>query len=181
LFLLALIALGLLAAGLLAAHLTIFASGGSPSRGAAGAKLVPSRTPAAGALIGSPVDGTILAVSVAENLIAIQPDSGAPVEALVTASSKITRGGAAASLASLIPGEAVIVTFSAGPGGALVVSYLQDIESVPTNAPSPTYVPYSPPAYYPPSYPTPKPKKSPKPKLTPPTNGPSAPAPPSPG
>ncbi len=176
---LALVAIGLLAAGLLAARLTIFATGGSPGPGIGAAKPTPSRSSIPGGLIGSPVDGTILAVSVAENLIAIQPDSGAPVQAVVTASSKITRGGSPATLASLIPGEAVVVTFSPGPGGTLVVAKLQDIESVPTNAPSPSYVPYSPPAFYPsnpatPNSPTPKPKKSPKPKLTPPTVSPSA-------
>ncbi|MHB1575816.1 MAG: hypothetical protein ACYCX9_04775 [Candidatus Dormibacteria bacterium] len=175
--LLALVALGLLAAGLLAARLTIFASGGSPHTGATAAKLTPTRTSSPGTLIGTPIDGTILALSVAENLIAIQPDSGAPVEATVTANSKITRGGSPATLGGLIPGEAVIVTFSAGPHGTLVVARLQDIESVPTNTPSPTYVPNPLPAYYP----TPKPKKGPKPKLTPPPAGPSTQPPPSPG
>lgn len=174
----ALVALGLLAAGLLAARFTIFASNGPPAHRAA--RLAPSTTPAASVPIGSPVDGTILAVSVAQSLIGIQPASGSPVEATVTATSKLTRGGRPATLGSLIPGEAVIVTFAVGPHQTLVVAELQDIESVPTNTPSPSYAAYAPPPYYPSSAPTPKHKKDHKSKLTPPPIGPSAPPPASP-
>ncbi len=166
----ALVALGLLAAGLLAASLTIFASGGPTPKSSSVAKLGPTKTPAASSLVGAPVDGTILALSVAQSLIAIQPAAGRPVEALVTSSSKITRGGAPATLSSLIPGEAVIVTFSAGSQGTLIVARLQDIESVPTNTPSPTYVPSYSPSYY---SPAPTPRKSPGPTPTPPSSSPS--------
>ncbi|MHB1640267.1 MAG: hypothetical protein ACYCUD_10595 [Candidatus Dormibacteria bacterium] len=165
----ALVALGLLAAGLLAARLTIFGSVGTTPQSSAAAKLSPTKTPAVSSLVGAPVDGTILALSVAQSLIAIQPAAGQPVEALVTSGSKITRGGAPATLSSLIPGEAVIVTFSAGPHGTLIVARLQDIESVPTNTPSPTYVPSYSPSYYP----TPTQTKPPKSKVTPPTSQPS--------
>ncbi|MHB1525432.1 MAG: hypothetical protein ACYCZN_03995 [Candidatus Dormibacteria bacterium] len=164
-------ALGVLAAGLLAASLTIFATnpGGSsqpsPSASNHGAKSATS------SLVGRPIDGTIVAVSVTESLIAIQPSVGTTVQASVTASSNITRGGVKASLASLIPGEAVIVTFAAGPGGTLVVTQLQDIESVPTNTPSPTPTPFY---YY---YPTPTPSApvTPTPSAAPSPGGPPSP------
>jgi len=165
----AIAALAILGVGLLAASLTIFAS--NPT-GASAPRPAASGGGGAGAnssLVGTPVDGTIVAVSVAENLIAIQPSVGAPVQALVTSSSSLTRGGLKVNLASLIPGESVIVTFKAGPGGTLVVAQLQDIESVPTNTPSPTPTPYY---YY-----TPTPSPAPRPSSA----APSPPAVPTPG
>ncbi len=164
-------ALGVLAAGLLAASSTIFATNPagsfqpSPSTSSHGATSAPS------GLVGRPIDGTIVAVSVTESLIAIQPSAGTAVQASVTASSNITRGGTKASLASLIPGEAVIVTFAAGPGGTLVVTQLQDIESVPTNTPSPTPTP----SYTPTPSPTPTASVTPTPSAAPSSGGPPSP------
>ena len=141
----ALAALAVLAAGLLAASLTIFASTPPQPSSPRSQASNPGTGGANSSLVGTPIDGTILAVSAAENLIAIQPSVGSPVQALVDSSSSITRGGAKVGLASLIPGEAVIVTFTSGAGGTLVVAQLRDIESVPTNTPSPTPTPF----YYP--------------------------------
>ena len=166
----AIAALAILAAGLLAVSLTIFAT----SRAGSFAPRPPASdragSAAASGLVGRPIDGTIVAVSVAESLIAIQPSVGAPVQASVTASSNITRGGAKADLASLIPGEAVIVTFTAGPAGTLVVSQLQDIESIPTNTPSPTPTPF----YTPTPTATPTPSAAPSPSGAPVSPAPSA-------
>jgi len=90
----------------------------------------PSQT-AVSNLVGRPIDGTLVAVSAATNVVAIQPNTGNPVQATVNASSKITRAGVTATLASLIPGEAVVVTFSQTSNGALLVTQLQDIVSLP--------------------------------------------------
>ena len=146
LILFAVAALAVLAAGLLAASLTNFAS--NPAHPSAARSPVSNQGAGAAnsSLVGTPIDGTIVAVSAAENLIAIQPSVGSPVQALVNSSSNITRGGAKVGLASLIPGESVIVTFTSGPGGTLVVARLQDVESVPTNTPSPTPTPFYTPA-----------------------------------
>lgn len=178
-------ALAVLAAGLLAASLTIFASN-SPHPSA-------PRSPAShqgsgganSSLVGTPIDGTIVAVSAAENLIAIQPSVGSPVQALVNSSSIITRGGAKVGLGSLIPGESVIVTFTSGAGGTLVVAQLRDIESVPTNTPSPTPTPFYSPTYTPapsveptPPSPSPTPSTGPTPGGGPP---PGKGGPPTPG
>jgi len=172
----AIVALGVLAGGLLAASQTIFA-GNAPSGGRAqhGA-LAPTKTPATSSLVGSPLDGTILAVSLAENTIAIQPVNGAAIQVTVTAGSKLTKDGAAVSLASLIPGEDCVVTLSQGPGGTLVVQQLQDIVSIPTNTPSPTYFPTS--TYFPtPTY-SPRPTPAVHPSPGPPTpSGPGTPLP----
>lgn len=161
LILFAVAALGVLAIGLLAAALTIFAPVHPAGRNRAAAS---TPTPASSGLVGRPIDGTLVAVSVSSSLIAVQPASGNPVEATVTSTSKITRAGATVPLASLIPGEAVVVTFAAGPGGTLVVTQLQDIISLPTNTPSPTFTPQ-------PTF-TPTPTSEPSPT-------PTAPGPPS--
>ncbi|MGH7609483.1 MAG: hypothetical protein ACREOD_06025 [Candidatus Dormibacteria bacterium] len=156
LILFAILALAVLGVGLALASLTIFAVGQGPHHGKGALIIRTSPTPSANALVGQPVDGTLVAVSVGENLIAIQPDGGSAVQATIDAHSQITRGGAAAGIGDLIPGDAVIVTFSAGPHGGLVVATLQDIETVPTNTPSPTPAPPTPP-------PTPNPEPSPGP------------------
>ena len=165
LILFAIAALAVLAVGILAASLTVFAPP-APSNQGAGASATP--TPASSGLVGHPLSGTLLAVSVASSLVAIQPASGTAVEATVTPQSKITRGGAPASIASLIPGEAVVVTLAPGPAGTLVVVQLQDIISLPTNTPSPTFTPT----------PTAAPAESPTP---PPTVPPGTPPPTPPG
>lgn len=158
-------ALGVLAAGMVAASLTIFASaGGSGSHSRAGS-IHPSASPSVSSLVGSPINGTIVAVSVAENLVAIQPSAGAPIQAFVNSNSKITRGGAASSLSALIPGEAVVVTFSQGPNGTLLVAQLNDVESLPTNTPSPTFTPT--PFASPTAQDSPGPGPSPQPPITP--------------
>ena len=165
LILFAIAALAVLAVGILAASLTIFAPP-APSNQGVGSGSTP--TPASSGLVGHPIDGTLLAVSVAAGTVAIQPSSGTAVEATVTAQSKITRGGAAAPLSSLIPGEAVVVTFASGPAGTLVVVQLQDIISLPTNTPSPTFTP------------TPTPSLEPTPRPSPTASPGSPPTPPGP-
>lgn len=182
----ALAALAVLAAGLLAASLTIFASPPSHPSSPRSQASTPGTGAANSSLVGTPIDGTILAVSAAENLIAIQPSVGSPVQALVDSSSSITRGGAKVGLGSLIPGEAVIVTFTSGAGGTLVVAQLRDIESVPTNTPSPTPTPFY---FYPspsveptpsPTSPNPSPSTGPTPGGGPPSPGGNG-GPPTPG
>ncbi len=158
-------ALGLLAAGLIAASLTIFGRAGATSTHSRAGAIHPTSSPSVSSLVGSPINGTIVAVSVSENLVAIQPSAGAPIQAFVNASSKITRGGAAAPLSSLIPGEAVVVTFSQGPNGTLLVAVLNDVESLPTNTPSPTFTPT--PQYSATPSPTTGPGASPQPPITP--------------
>jgi hypothetical protein len=103
-----------------------------------------------------------------QNLVAIQPDGGDQVQASVTAKSAITRGGAAVPISELISGDSVIVTFSQGPSGTLVVQNLEDIETVPTNVPNFPLVPE----------PTPTPTPSPSPTTFPfPSPAPSGPNP----
>lgn len=143
--------LAVLAAGLLAASQTIFAPVPPPSKHGSGSP--GSTSTATAGLVGRPIDGTITALSVANSVIAIQPDAGQPVQASVVPTSKITLAGKPAQLGSLIPGEAVVVTFAKGTKGGLVVEQLQDIQSVPTNTPSPTYQPT----------PTPRPTAPPQP------------------
>lgn len=138
LVLFAIVAIGIFVAGVLAASLTIFAPVHTAGRKRSATS---SPTPASSSLVGHPIDGTLVAVSLTSNLVAIQPTSGSPLQAAVTSASKITRNGSALPLASLIPGEAVVVTFSAGPRGTLVVAQLQDLVSLPTNTPSPTFTP----------------------------------------
>ncbi len=163
LILFAIVALAVLAVGVLAASLTVFAPP-TPTNQGVGSGSTP--TPASSGLVGHPIDGTLLAVSLVSGTVAIQPSSGTAVEATVTAQSKITRGGAAAPLSSLIPGEAVVVTFASGPGGTLVVVQLQDIISLPTNTPSPTFTPTPSPTQEPP--PSPSPTASPGTQPSPP-------------
>jgi len=130
----AIIALSVLGVGLGIASLTIFAVGNTPSNNQAAVGISPSSSPSpTNSLVGHPVDGTIVGIWIAPNLIAIQPAGGEPVEATVTTKSVVTRGGATATLDDLIPGDAVVVTFSQGPKGTLLVANLQDIETVPTN------------------------------------------------
>ncbi len=172
----AIVALGVLAGGLLAASQTIFASNGSNGGSARHGAIAPSTSPSSSSLVGTPLDGTILAVSLAENTVAIQPVNGAAIQATVTSTSKLTKDGATVGLASLIPGEDCIVTLSEGPGGTLLVEQLQDIVSIPTNTPSPTYFPT--PTFFP--KPTPVVHPSPGPPTpanpgTPVPGGPSQP------
>jgi hypothetical protein len=141
LIVLGIVSLGVLAVGLATISLTIFSvgkAGPAPKHPSS----THSPTQALSDLVGRPIDGTVVAVSVDTNVIAIQPDTGNPVQADVNASSKITKSGAATTLASLIPGDAVIVTFTQTPSGALLVAQLRDIVSLPTNAPAPTPTPY---------------------------------------
>jgi hypothetical protein len=134
--------LGVLAVGLTALSLTILSVGRvAPAQKLPASTHSPSQT-AVSNLVGRPIDGTLVAVSAATNVVAIQPNTGNPVQATVNASSKITRAGVTATLASLIPGEAVVVTFSQTSNGALLVTQLQDIVSLPTNTPTPTPTQY---------------------------------------
>lgn len=138
----AIISLSVLGVGLGIASLTIFAVGNSPGKGHAAVATSPKASPSSvTSLVGQPIDGTIVGLWLDENLIAIQPAGGEPVQATVTAKSVLTRGGVATTLGDLISGEAVIVTFSAAPKGTLVVVNLQDIETVPTNTPSGSLTP----------------------------------------
>lgn len=141
LIILGLASLGVLAVGLVTISLTIFSVGkAGPSQKQPASTHTPAQ--ALTDLVGRPIDGTVVAVSVDTNVIAIQPDSGNPVQAEVNASSKITKSGAATTIASLIPGDAVIVTFTQTSSGALLVAQLQDIVSLPTTTPTPTPTPY---------------------------------------
>ncbi len=166
----AIIALSVLGVGLGIASLTIFAVGNSPGKGNAAAAISPHSSPSSSSsLVGRQIDGTIVGLWLDANLIAIQPAGGEPVQATVTAKSVLTRGGVATTLGDLISGEAVIVTFSQGPKGTLVVANLQDIETVATNRPSGSL--------------TPVPNVTPTPTATPtptPNPGPSVPFSPSP-
>jgi hypothetical protein len=149
---------GVLAVGLTTLSLTILSVGRvAPARKLPAGTSSPSQT-AVSTLVGRPIDGTLVAVSAATNVVAIQPDTGNPVQATVNASSKITRAGATATITSLIPGEAVIVTFTQTPNGALLVTQLQDIVSLPTNTPTPTPTQYP---YFQPSLGDSKPGHSP--------------------
>ncbi|HVC39512.1 MAG TPA: hypothetical protein VNH20_06020 [Candidatus Dormibacteraeota bacterium] len=171
---LAIVSLSVLGVGLVVASLTIF-SVGAPSKGHTLVAISPGGSPSAtDALVGRPIDGTIVGISVGANLIAIQPAGGQPVQAAVTAKSTLTRGGTAATLTDLIPGDAVVVTFSQGPGRTLVVATLQDIETVPTNTPSGSLTPL------PDVTPTPTATPEPSPSSTPPPGPPGPPGPPAP-
>ncbi|HVB14685.1 MAG TPA: hypothetical protein VNH38_08035 [Candidatus Dormibacteraeota bacterium] len=173
----AIIALSVLGVGLGIASLTIFAVGNVPGKSHAAVGLSPSSSPSpANSLVGRPIDGTIVGLWLQENLIAIQPAGGQPVQATVTAKSTITLAGAPSSLADLIPGDAVTVTFSQGPKGTLLVATLQDIQTVPTNAPSGAITPL--PDVTPTPTATPLPPPTPTPTATPPA--PSPPHPPGP-
>ncbi|MGH7611825.1 MAG: hypothetical protein ACREN4_07375 [Candidatus Dormibacteria bacterium] len=165
LILFAILALAVLGVGLALASLTIFAVGRTPSHHAA--ILHPTPTPTASpsstsSLVGQPVDGTLVAVWVDQNLVAIQPEGGRPVQATITTQSQITRGGAASSIAALIPGDDVIVVFGQGPHRTLLVQSLQDVEAFPTNTPTalpPTPTPTPSPTA--PGGPSPEPSGSP--------------------
>jgi hypothetical protein len=168
----AIVALSVLGVGLGIASLTIFAvgTGSGPTRPTVA--ISPSKSPAAAnSLVGRPIDGTVMGLWVDENLIAIQPAGSQTVQATVTTKSALTRGGAAAVLSDLIPGDAVVVTFSQGPKDTLLVASLQDVETVPTNAPSG------------PLSPVPNVTSAPAPTLVPtptPTPAPGPPGPPGP-
>jgi len=168
----AIIALSVLGVGLGIASLTIFTVGNSPGKSHAAAAISPKSSPSSvSSLVGRPIDGTIVGISLAANLIAIQPAGAEPVQATVTAKSVLTRGGVTTPLGDLISGEAVIVTFSQGPKGTLLVVNLEDIETVPTNTPSGTLAPL-------PNV-TPTPAAAPAPTPGPPAN-PGPPGNPSP-
>ena len=153
----AIVALSVLGVGLGIASLTIFSVGSNPGTGRLAVEVSPSASPsAANALVGRPIDGTIVGLWADQNLIAIQPAGQLPVQATVTSKSALTRGGSAAALSDLIPGDAVIVTFSQGAKGTLLVVTLQDIETVPTNTPKAPLTPI------PSSTPTPPPNPSPE-------------------
>lgn len=154
----AIIALSVLGVGLGIASLTIFAVGNTPGKSHAAAVTSPSSSASVDALVGHPIDGTIVGLWDGANLIAIQPAGEEPVQATVTAKSVLTLAGASTSLNDLISGDAVIVTFGQGPKGTLVVTTLDDIQTVPTNSggssvtplpnvtPTPTAAPPPPPS-----------------------------------
>lgn len=139
----AILSLSVLGVGLAVASLTIF------SVGRGGHITVPtsvenSPTPSASSiseLVGKQINGTLVGVWVDKNLVVIQPQGGQPVQALVTAKSSITRGGVPTPVSELISGDAVVVTFVAGPKSVLEVGTLNDVETVPTNTPPPTATP----------------------------------------
>ncbi|MGC1909069.1 MAG: hypothetical protein WA809_05645 [Candidatus Dormiibacterota bacterium] len=163
----AIIALSVLGVGLGIASLTIFAVGSSPSKNQAAVGISPSSSPTStNSLVGHQIDGTIVGIWIAPNLIAIQPAGGEPVEATVTTKSVLTRGGATATLDDLIPGDAVIVTFSQGPKRTLLVATLQDIETVPTNTPSGSLTPLPNVTPTPTATPPPTPTPTPTPTTT---------------
>jgi hypothetical protein len=166
----AIAALSVLGVGLGVASVTILSIGKVPGRTHGAVITSPSSSPSASALVGHPIDGTIVGISLGENQIAIQPAGEQPVLASVTAKSAITRAGAASSLGLLIPGDAVIVTFGQGPKGTLLVVTLQDIVTVPTSQPNAPLTPL------PGVTPTPTPR--PTPAATPPPSSPPPPLPP---
>lgn len=169
----AIISLSVLGVGLGVASLTIFAVGNSsPGNSQGAAATSPKASPSAtnSSLIGQQIDGTIVGMWLDENLIAIQPAGGEPVQASVTAKSVLTRGGSTTTLGDLISGDAVVVTFGAGPRGTLVVVNLNDIETVPTNSSSGSLTPL------PNVTPTPTPTPAPTPVLGP-GPGPTFPVP----
>jgi hypothetical protein len=161
----AIAALSVLGVGLGVASVTIFSIGKVPTGRHSAALTSPSSSPTASALIGHPVDGTIVGISLGENQLAIQPAGEQTVLATVTAKSVITRAGATSSLGLLIPGDAVIVTFGAGTGGTLLVVTLDDIVTVPTSHPNAPLTPL--PGVTPTPTPTPAPTPSPAPTPTP--------------
>jgi len=171
----AIIALSVLGVGLGVASFTIFSVGTGSGKGHAAVTTSPQSSPSpVNSLVGHPIDGTIVGIWLAQNLIAIQPAGAEPVDATVTATSVITRGGSASSLGDLISGDAVIVTFSQGPKGTLLVANLQDIETVPTNTPSGTLTPLPNVTPTPTATPVPTPTPSPQPSPQgPPSGGPS--------
>ncbi len=158
----AILALSVLGVGLAVASLTIFSvgnqqPGAAPVRGDS-----PSATPSSiSSLIGHPVNGTLIGVWVDKNLVVIQPQGGQPVQALVTAKSQLSRGGSPVPISELISGDAVVVTFVAGPRETLEVATLNDVETLPTNTPNTTLAPSYPPT------PTPRPTAVPTPTPTP--------------
>jgi hypothetical protein len=160
----AILALSVLGVGLGVASVTIFSIGKPVGRHAA-VGTSPSSSPSANVLVGHPIDGTIVGISLGENQIAIQPAGEQPVLATITATSAITRAGAPSSLGLLIPGDAVIVTFGAGPKGTLVVVTLDDIVTVAGNQPSAPLTPL--PGVTPTPTPTPSPTPPPTPTPTP--------------
>ncbi|MGH7641215.1 MAG: hypothetical protein ACREN7_08250 [Candidatus Dormibacteria bacterium] len=168
---LAIVCLSILGVGLGVASVTIFSvggKGGPSSKPAVITHVSPSPSSSnAAALVGHAFAGTIVGLWTDQNLVAIEPAVGQPVQAVVTKKSTLTRGGSPCSIDDLIPGDAIVVTLGRGAHGTLVVVNLQDIETVPTNTPSPT--------------PTPFPTYTPEPSA-PPAPGPSGPGPlPSPG
>lgn len=166
----AIAALSVLGVGLGVASVTIFSIGKVPASKHSAALTSPSSSPSASALIGHPVDGTIVGISLGENQLAIQPAGEQPVLATVTAKSVITRAGATSSLGLLIPGDAVIVTFGAGPKGSLLVVNLDDIVTVAGSQPNAPLTPL-------PGV-TPTPTATPVPTPTPaPTGSPTGPIP----
>lgn len=168
----AIIALSVLGVGLGVASVTIFSIGKVPSGKHSAVLTSPSTsTPANAALIGHPVDGTIVGISLGENQLAIQPAGEQTVLATVTAKSVITRAEATSSLGLLIPGDAVIVTFGAGPKGTLLVVTLDDIVTVATSQPHGPLTPL--PGVTP--TPTATPTPTPTPQPTPSGSGPTTP------
>jgi hypothetical protein len=161
----AIAALSVLGVGLGVASVTIFSIGKVPAGKHSAVLTSPSSSPSTSALIGHPVDGTIVGISLGENQLAIQPAGEQPVLATVTATSVITRAGATSSLGLLIPGDAVIVTFGAGPKGSLLVVNLDDIVTVAGNQPNAPITPL--PGVTPTPTPTPAPTPTPNPTPTP--------------
>ncbi|MGC1183847.1 MAG: hypothetical protein WBA31_01685 [Candidatus Dormiibacterota bacterium] len=160
----AIIALSVLGVGLGIASLTIFAVGSSPNSGHAAVGTSPSSSASVDALVGHPVDGTIVGIWADANLIAIQPAGEEPVEATVNTKSVITLAGSSTSIGDLISGDAVIVTFGQGAKGTLVVVTLDDIQTVPTNSGAGSTTPL--PNVTPTPTPTPVPTATPAPGPT---------------
>jgi len=163
----AIVALSVLGVGLGVASVTIFSIGKVPPGRHSAGLTSPSSSPSASALIGHPIDGTIVGISVGENQLAIQPAGEQPVLATVTAKSVITRAGAASSLGLLIPGDAVIVTFGAGPKGSLVVVTLDDVVTVAGYQPNAPLTPLPGVTPTPTARPTPEPTPTPAPTGSP--------------
>ncbi|HEY6537595.1 MAG TPA: hypothetical protein VI138_00970 [Candidatus Dormibacteraeota bacterium] len=167
----AIIALSVLGVGLGIASLTIFAVGGAPHKAPAAVHHhSPKASASVQALVGHPINGTIVGISADINVIAIQPQGGTPVAALVTTKSVLTRGGVATPLGDLISGDAVVVTFGQNSSGKLVVVTLDDIETVPTNSVHGALTPL--PNVTPTPTATPLPTATPGPSASPPIPGP---------
>jgi hypothetical protein len=164
----AICALSVLGVGLGVASVTIFSIGKVPAGRHAAVGTSPSSSPSASALVGHPIDGTIVGISLGENQIAIQPAGEQPVLATVTATSAITRLGSSSSLGLLIPGDAVIVTFGAGPKRTLVVVTLQDIVTVAGSRPNAPLTPLPGVTPTPTARPSPNPTPTPTPGIVPP-------------
>jgi hypothetical protein len=166
----AIVALSVLGVGLGVASVTIFSIGKVPAGKHSAALTSPNSSPAVSALIGHPVNGTIVGISLGESQLAIQPAGEQPVLATVTAKSVITRAGSTSSIGLLIPGDAVIVTFGAGPHGSLLVVNLDDIVTVAGSQPNAPLTPL--PGVTPTPTPTPAPTPTPTPGPTPTPSGP---------